>query len=366
MLFVRFAHADARATGTVVAAPRTSMRIMIRSLLFLLALAALGAAVVMPLRGSLPAIDGQVAASGPTAPVTIERDALGVLTIIGRAAPTSPTRPAMCTRRIVTSRWTCRGACRPDDLRSSSAMRPCRPTGAIVCTGSSALAADVSCRARRPASEQCSTPIRPVSTPVSHRLRVRPFEYLLLRQAPEPWRRTRQLDVVFAMYLQLNDSRAETDRRRGVLTARLPPVTASVSCIRYRRSGRRPSMAGDRRGADAPPADIRPARSMRVTQRCWRCRPAPARPSRSARSAAITGRVGGQPHDEWQGHWSRTTCISGSVCRTPGIARACMCRAAPMAHGISIGLTLPGVADAGGRQQSQGGLGFYQQLRRLE
>src|SRR5678815_5426355 len=41
------------------------------------------AAPVLALHGSLPAVDGRVAASELTAPVTVERDALGVPTIAG-------------------------------------------------------------------------------------------------------------------------------------------------------------------------------------------------------------------------------------------------------------------------------------------
>jgi penicillin amidase len=53
-------------------------------------------------------------------------------------------------------------------------------------------------------------------------LRVRPFEYLLLRQQPEPWQAQDSLLVVFSMYLQLNDTEAASDRQRGFLAARLP------------------------------------------------------------------------------------------------------------------------------------------------
>ena len=62
------------------------MRIMFRSLLFLLALTALGAAVVYStVHGSLPPLDGKRVVAGPTSEVAIERDALGVVTIIGRS-----------------------------------------------------------------------------------------------------------------------------------------------------------------------------------------------------------------------------------------------------------------------------------------
>ena len=58
-------------------------------------------------------------------------------------------------------------------------------------------------------------------------LHVRPFEYLLLRSRPVHWQPHDTLLVVFAMYLQLNDSRAETDLRRSVLQASLPPALFS-------------------------------------------------------------------------------------------------------------------------------------------
>ena len=58
------------------------------------------------LRGSLPELDGELALAGLSAPVTIQRDALGVVTI---EPPTKPMRCAhwaTCTRRNATSRWT--------------------------------------------------------------------------------------------------------------------------------------------------------------------------------------------------------------------------------------------------------------------
>jgi len=46
-------------------------------------------------------------------------------------------------------------------------------------------------------------------------LGARPFEYLLMRQQPKPWRAEDSVVVVYAMFMQLNDSRARKDVRRG-------------------------------------------------------------------------------------------------------------------------------------------------------
>lgn len=53
-----------------------------------------------------------------------------------------------------------------------------------------------------------------------------PVEYLLLRQAPEPWRAEDSLLVIYAMYLQLQGDEALLDRQRGLVMAHLPPALA--------------------------------------------------------------------------------------------------------------------------------------------
>jgi penicillin amidase len=54
-------------------------------------------------------------------------------------------------------------------------------------------------------------------------LGARPFEYLLLRQRPAPWRAEDSILVVYAMFMQLNDERARKDVRRGYLHRMLAP-----------------------------------------------------------------------------------------------------------------------------------------------
>ena len=46
-------------------------------------------------------------------------------------------------------------------------------------------------------------------------LSVRPFEYLVLGEAPEPWLPEDSVLIVYAMFMTLNDSRARNDVRRG-------------------------------------------------------------------------------------------------------------------------------------------------------
>jgi penicillin amidase len=63
-------------------------------------------------------------------------------------------------------------------------------------------------------------------------LRAPPFEYLLLRQRPQPWHARDSLLAVYTMYLQLNDSRADADRQRGLLREALPdPVFRFVYSV---------------------------------------------------------------------------------------------------------------------------------------
>ncbi len=54
-------------------------------------------------------------------------------------------------------------------------------------------------------------------------LGARPFEYFVLRGVPRAWEPTDSLLAVYAMYVQLNDSRATKEIRRGLAHRVLPP-----------------------------------------------------------------------------------------------------------------------------------------------
>ena len=180
-------------------------------------------APLLALRGSLPAIDGRVAAPGLTAPVTVERDALGVPTITG----TTRSDVAYAT-----------GYVHAQDRYFQMDLSRRMPAGRLAeLVGDAALPTDRRNRLHRfealaermyaalPDSDR--ELIRAYSAGINaglDSLRVRPFEYLLLRARPVDWQPRDTVLVVFAMYLQLNDSRAETDLRRSVLKAGLPPA----------------------------------------------------------------------------------------------------------------------------------------------
>jgi penicillin amidase len=53
-------------------------------------------------------------------------------------------------------------------------------------------------------------------------LSARPFEYFVLGAQPMPWRAQDSLLVMYAMYMQLNDSRASKEVRRGFAYSALP------------------------------------------------------------------------------------------------------------------------------------------------
>ncbi len=53
-------------------------------------------------------------------------------------------------------------------------------------------------------------------------LGARPFEYLLLRMEPDPWLAEDAVVVVYAMFMQLNDSRARKDVQRGLVHRVVP------------------------------------------------------------------------------------------------------------------------------------------------
>jgi penicillin amidase len=198
------------------------MRLLKRLLLGLLVLALLVCGgLYFAVRGSLPPLDGQRVVAGPGSPVSIERDALGVVTI------TAATRDdaAFATGFVhAQDRYF-----QMDLARRMSAGR------LAELFGDKALDNDARNRLHRfstvaaavlaeltPAQEALlEAYARGVNQGLAS-LRVRPFEYLLLRQKPQPWQARDSLLVVFSMYLQLNDSEAAADRQRGFLAATLP------------------------------------------------------------------------------------------------------------------------------------------------
>jgi penicillin amidase len=199
------------------------MRLLKWSLATLVALLLAGAGgAYLAVRASLPQLDGTLATTELRQPVTIERDSLGIVTV------TAPTRADIAFGL---------GVVHAQDRFFQMDLTRRMAAGRLAeLFGDQALETDRRNRLHR----FSAVADRILDTlPVEHgavidaytagvntglgSLRVRPFEYLLLRAEPEAWHPRDTLLCVFAMYLQLNDSRAGADRQRALIRDTVPP-----------------------------------------------------------------------------------------------------------------------------------------------
>jgi len=199
------------------------MRIIYRVLLGLITFLLLSVAVAyLAVRGSLPVIDGERPAAGLDGETVIERDAVGAVTITGH----SRDDVAYATGFVHAQ----------DRFFQMDLSRRMSGGRLSELVGDAAMDMDARQRIHRfkDVAERVYVQLAPAEKSLLNAyargvnagldsLRVRPFEYLLLRQRPESWRPQDSLLVVYAMYLQLNDAEASADRQRGLLAAVLPP-----------------------------------------------------------------------------------------------------------------------------------------------
>ena len=199
------------------------MKIISRVLLGLIALLLVGVAVAyLAVRGSLPVIDGERSVAGLEGETVVERDAVGAVTITGH----SRDDVAYATGFVHAQ----------DRFFQMDLSRRMSGGRLSELVGDAAMDMDARQRIHRfhDVAERVYVQLAPAEKTLLdayargvnaglESLRVRPFEYLLLRQRPEPWRPQDCLLVVYAMYLQLNDAEASADRQRGLLAAALPP-----------------------------------------------------------------------------------------------------------------------------------------------
>ena len=165
------------------------MRLLSRALLALALLLALAvAALYLAVRGSLPPLDGERAAAGLAADAVIERDAFGAVTITGQSrddvafatgfAHAQDRYFQMDLARRMSVGAARRGVRRRRARHRRAASRaPLHEHRGTRCS-----------RQLPPEQGRCSPPTRAGVNAGLASLRVRPFEYLLLRQRPEPWR----------------------------------------------------------------------------------------------------------------------------------------------------------------------------------
>ncbi len=178
------------------------------------------------LHGSLPQQDGIVALTGLSAPVLIDRDALGIPTIRGenRLDVARATGFVHAQERFF----------QMDLLRRTAA-------GELAALfGLAALDLDRANRLHRfrhrarqalitaPPEDQMLIARYTAGVNAGlHTLSAPPFEYLLLRTTPEPWQPEDTLLVVYAMYLDLQSQQWLRESARGVLHDQLPPALAA-------------------------------------------------------------------------------------------------------------------------------------------
>jgi penicillin amidase len=194
---------------------------------FVLLLAMLGVTVYTLLRGSLPQLDDERIAAELKAPVTIERDALGIATITA-------------SNRIDLAYAT--GYAHGQDRYFQMDLQRRAAAGELsALLGEDALALDKRFRKHnfrtvarevlaQATAEQKSLIDAYVAGVNAGRksLSVQPFEYLLLRVAPESWRAEDCVLAAFSMYIELNDSDGVRELERARLHAALPQTVFDV------------------------------------------------------------------------------------------------------------------------------------------
>jgi len=203
------------------------------------ALAILGIVVValigayLLLRGSLPQLDGKASIAALAAPVAIERDVLGVVTIAA-------------TNRVDLAYAT--GYAHAQDRFFQMDLQRRVAAGELAALlGKDFVALDK--QFRRHGFRKVAATILTQATPEQRQLleayvagvnaacdamTVRPFEYLLLGTEPAPWQLQDSILVAFAMYIDLNDSNGTRELERARLHAALPQ---SVFDFLYPRGG---------------------------------------------------------------------------------------------------------------------------------
>ena len=316
-------------------------RLLLRGLIVVLAALVLvvlagGIYVRSELRASLPALEGTLPLAGLTAPVTVTRDALGVPSLSAAS-------------RVDLARAL--GFVHAQDRFFQMDLQRRQPSGELAAlVGARAFEVDAQARIHRfrhvaqqayeRADPEWKALLDAYASGVNAglaQLSAPPFEYLMLRTAPEPWKAEDSILTILAMFVSLQGRQATFEQTNQQLRAALPePMFRFLAEAGSNWDSpaigdplNRPPVPGpeviDLRGqrTSAPPSP--PRRSPRSTS-----------PNRRAarRSSACASSCRAKPPpplDRTTGRWtartapmgapsSPTTCTSGSACRTSGIA----------------------------------------------
>ena len=226
------------------------------ALLLLVLIAALAAWWLM--RGSLPVLDGELDLAGLSASVTVQRDALGVVTI-----DAANERDAMRALGYVHAQ---------ERYFEMDLMRRTAAGELAALFGPRAVDLDK----RRRVHRMRARVTRDLATIAGDKLpvlqaytdgvnagladlKVRPWPYLLLRARPEPWQLTDTPLVAYAMYFDLQDSTNARELALWRIKPHLPP--ALFALLGHDGSSWDAPMAGTSRGdavlPDATQLDLR-------------------------------------------------------------------------------------------------------------
>jgi penicillin G amidase len=213
-----------------VARPRRTGRRVLKALavlLVVLLLAVLGTGVWLRsrLHASLPQLRGERAVAGLSAPVTVERDALGVPWVRGanRLDVARATGFVHAQERFF----------QMDLARRAGAGELAELLGPALVPADRVhrlhrfrtVAGEVLARSRPEERAVIEAYTAGVNAGLQA-LGAPPFEYLALRAAPAPWQAADSILVVFAMYFQLNDFGGFGESNLGLLHDLLPPQLA--------------------------------------------------------------------------------------------------------------------------------------------
>jgi len=203
---------------------------LLRLVLAVLALVTLlGLGSYWTLRRSLPILDGTVDVAGIQSDIRIERDALGVPSILSESMEDSAFALGFLHAQ--------------DRFFQMDLMRR-RPVGELsVLFGKTALNYDISQRKHNlsvvaaQAYEQESPKNRSSAEAYAQgvnaglsQLGKKPFEYYLLGLEPEPWKPEHSFQVILSMFFELHDSEAQQEYHMGLVRESMPEEWVAFLC----------------------------------------------------------------------------------------------------------------------------------------
>jgi len=222
---------------------------------------------------SLPRLEGRLAVRGLSAPVVVERDALGVPTLRGAGRGDVAFALGFLhaqERFFQMDVMRRRAAGELAELFGPAALDADR---AVRRHGFRRVAEAVAARATAAETELAEAYAAGVNAGLTD-LDERPFEYLLLRAAPRPWAVTDTPLVVLSMYLVLQDDDGSAERALGLMRGLLP-VTLVEFLVPPGTQWDAPVEGGAFAAAPVPGPEVFDLRASRVPARAAMRAPLP-------------------------------------------------------------------------------------------